>query len=111
MGRIVWAVVADRNGVAKRRPVVIVTPTSQINARDAFVVMAVTTTFADPAPPDHVELPWTNRGHPVTRLTRRSAAVIPWLATVTADDVEGFAGDVPAKQLREIRGKLDELDG
>jgi mRNA-degrading endonuclease toxin of MazEF toxin-antitoxin module len=108
-GRIVWTEILDHNGHAKRRPAVILTPTSEIKEGAPFVVVAVTTTYPDPAPDDHVELPWHNAKHPVTRLTQRSAAVVSWLNTIMPEQVEGFAGDTPAKQMKAIEEKLDQL--
>ena len=69
--------------------------------------MAITTTFGEPPPPDHVELPWHRQGHPVTRLRQRSAAVVSWLATVLPEDVEAYAGEVPPKLLAQILKLLD----
>ena len=58
-----------------------------------LVVMAVTTTYLNPAPGNFIELPW----HPVARrvstgLARRSAAVVTWLDTVYSDEVPGTIG-------------------
>jgi mRNA-degrading endonuclease toxin of MazEF toxin-antitoxin module len=110
-GRIVWAVILDHHGHAKRRPAAILTPTTQISEGKPIVVVAVTTTYADPAPADHVELPWHNAKHPVTRLNQRSAAVVSRLSKIMPEEVEGFAGDVPAKQMKIIEEKLDQLPG
>ena len=109
-GRIVWAEVVDPRGNAKRRPALILTPTETIRDDEPLIVMAITTTYPDPAPDDHVELPWTNRGHPITKLNRRSAAVVPWLDEIRSEGIVGFGGDVPAKQMREIETKLGKLD-
>jgi mRNA-degrading endonuclease toxin of MazEF toxin-antitoxin module len=73
-----------------------------------LVVVAVTTTFADPPPKNCVPVPWHPRGHPVTRLTRRSAAVCDWIVAIDPDEIGGFAGDVPAKIMRLIADKLLE---
>ena len=108
-GRIVWAEIPDHNGHAKLRPAIVLTPTSEIKEHAPLVVVALTTTYPDPAPDDHVELPWHNAKHPVTRLNQRSAAVISWLSTITPEQVEGFAGDTPARQMRVIEEKLDQL--
>jgi len=72
-GRVIWAVLKDDNGFRKRRPAVILTPTNEITATEPFVVAAVTTTFRDSPPPDHVELPWNPDARRVsTRLAQRS---------------------------------------
>jgi mRNA-degrading endonuclease toxin of MazEF toxin-antitoxin module len=107
-GRIIWAVVADRRGHSKRRPAVILTPTSKIKDDEPLLVMAITTTYPDPVPDDHVELPWHNAGHPVTRLNQRSAAVTSWVDFVLPEAVEGFAGDVPKKQMKIVDEKIEQ---
>ena len=48
------------------------------------------------------------RGNASTRLRQRSAVVLDWQALVKADDVIGFGGDVPAKMMFEIEGRLEE---
>ena len=73
-----------------------------------LVVVAVTTTFTDPPPDYCVPLPWHPRGHPVTKLSRRSAAVCNWVVAINPDEIGGFAGDVPAKTMRLIEDKLPE---
>jgi hypothetical protein len=74
-GRIVWAEVADTNGIRKLRPAVIVTPTDQLASGEPIDVVAVTSRLTDPLPDDHVLSPWHPRGHPRTGLNRRCAAV------------------------------------
>src|SRR5207253_9255644 len=106
-GRIVWAAVRDRNGFVKRRPVIILTPTEQIQPEvGSLEVMAITTSYRHPPPADHVELPWHPRGNPTTKLNKRSAAVVNWLASIVIDDIEGFGADVPAKLMIEILNRL-----
>ena len=107
-GRIVWADVRDQRGSLKRRPAIIITATSAIKPERPLAVIAITTTYPDPPPADHVELPWEARRHPVTRLTKRSAAVVSWFGKVKADEVEPI-GDVPTKQMKMIEAKLAEL--
>ena len=109
--RLIWAVLKDRNGFRKRRPAVILTPSTEINEADPFVVAAVTTTFANPPPPDHIELPWNaDRRRVSTRLARRSAAVVSWLEIVYADEVEEVSGDVPPRTLQRIQAALRRLE-
>ena len=58
----------DRKGVRKERPVIILTATDDIRPDESLEVMAVTTSFSDPPPADHIELPWHPRGAAATRL-------------------------------------------
>lgn len=68
--------------------------------------MAVTTTFRQPAPPGHVELPWDPTGRAGSGLRRRSAAVKNWLVAFEAKDVDGVIGKVPAATLFRILQSL-----
>ena len=105
-GRIVWAEVADSNGIRKVRPVVIVTPADRISEDAILDCVAITSRLADPLPDDHVLLPWHAQGHPRTGLNRRCAAVCTWRATITAADVDNEAGSVPGTIMVEIMRKI-----
>src|SRR5262245_49773137 len=50
-GQIIWAAIADANGIPKSRPAVIITPDDQITPGGTFQVVAITSTLADPLPP------------------------------------------------------------
>ena len=105
-GRLVWTVIADPKGHRKERPVVVVSPADPAN----IVGVGVTTTYPDPPPPRHVELPWNaDRRRVGTGLAQRSAAVTTWLAVIDAQNIRRFAGDVPAKIMAEIDRQLAEL--
>jgi mRNA-degrading endonuclease toxin of MazEF toxin-antitoxin module len=110
-GRIVWATVRDHNGFCKRRPAIVMTPTKEIAARSLLVLMSITTTFPHPTPANCVELPWNSDPRRVsTGLGRRSAAVVTWLETISADEVDAVIGDVPAKVMNRIQALLRELN-
>ena len=106
LGRIVWADVKDANGFVKTRPAVVMSATAEIGLGKPLIVMAITTTYPDPPPADHVELPWHAQGHPVTRLTRRSAAVTTWMDTIMPDQIRGYGGGVPPKYMRKILERI-----
>jgi hypothetical protein len=106
LGRIVWADIADVNGIRKVRPAVIVTPTAQMTLTGPLDVVAVTSRLADPMPDDHVLLPWHPRGHPRTGLNRKCAAVCSWVCRIASGDVQGSAGVVPGKVLVDILSKV-----
>src|SRR5687767_4167604 len=109
-GDIIWADVRDRHGNTKRRPAIILTPTDLIRSDGELLLMAITTTFAKPAPAWHVPLPWNPDPRKVmTRLARRSAAVVNWVDIVRVQDVLELKGMVPQKVLREIERLQDEL--
>jgi hypothetical protein len=109
-GRIIYTWIEDRNGFGKLRPAIVMTEDIEIDNDTELVVMAITTTYADPTPAVCVPLPWHSRGHPITRLHKRSAAVVTWLASIFPRDVVGYGGDVPVSTMRLIRAKLDALD-
>src|ERR1043166_7168266 len=106
MGRIVWAKVADANGISKTRPAVIVTPSDRLGAGQPIDVIAITSRLTDPVPEDHVLLPWHRQGHPRTKLNRRCAAVCTWLAQIAENDIEDVAGIVPSAEMTSILGKI-----
>src|SRR5258708_6590682 len=107
-GRLILARIADRNGFQKERPAIIVTPTARIADEEPLLVVAVTTTFPDPPPANHVSLPWNpDPRRVITRLATRSAAVVDWLAAIRPADVLDVKGEVPAKQMRAIQNLLD----
>lgn len=95
-GQIVWADLADANGVRKARPAVVITPSDRITASGPLEVVAITSRLPQPLPGDHILLPWHARGHPRTRLNRKCAAVCSWLARIAPTDIQSVAGIVPA---------------
>jgi mRNA-degrading endonuclease toxin of MazEF toxin-antitoxin module len=109
-GRIVYAWVSDRNGYAKLRPALILTPDVSLDSASPIVAAAITTTF--PEPPDRhcVKLPWHPSGRVSTGLRQRSAVVTNWLATISPGDVVGYGGDVPRRIMDDIQRKLTELN-
>jgi mRNA-degrading endonuclease toxin of MazEF toxin-antitoxin module len=108
-GRIVWAEIADANGIPKRRPVVIVTPSDRITPAAPLDVIAVTSRVPEPLPHNHVLLPWHTQGHPRTGLNRRCAAVCTWVARIRHADVREVAGVVPGAVMLEILSKVTTL--
>lgn len=110
VGVIVWVVVKDRNGIRKRRPVIVLTA-AEVGGEDGpLVVVAVTTTFPHPPPGDHVALPWNADARKVgTGLARRSAAVCSWLDVVYPDEIDEIIGRVPVKIMAEIARRVDKI--
>ncbi len=105
-GRIVWAAIADANGIRKLRPAVIVTPSERLASPGPLDVVAITSRLPKPLPDDYVSLPWHAQGHPRTGLNRPCAAVCTWLARITADDIDDVAGIVPSPVLAAILAKV-----
>jgi mRNA-degrading endonuclease toxin of MazEF toxin-antitoxin module len=108
-GQLIWASVLDRNGFAKERPCIVITPTDQIGEARSLLVMAVTTTFPDPPPKWHVPLPWNPNPRRVrTGLARRSAAVVQWVDVIPPEGVLQVRGEVPAKVMKQVESQLAE---
>ncbi len=105
-GRIIWAEIADANGIRKLRPAVIVTPADRLTPTGPFDVVAVTSRLPQRLPNDHVVLPWHPRGHPRTGLNRRCAAVCSWVARIAEAGVQDVAGIVPASVLAIILARI-----
>lgn len=105
-GQIVWAEIADANGVRKARPAVVVTPSERITATAPLEVAAMTSQLPQPLPADHVLLPWNARGHPRTGLNRKCAAVCSWIARIATADIQSVAGIVPGAVLLDIMARI-----
>lgn len=105
-GQIVWAEIADANGVRKARPAVVVTPSERITAATQLEVAAITSQLPQPLPADHVLLPWHARGHPRTGLNRKCAAVCSWIARIAPADIQSIAGIVPGAVLLDIMAHI-----
>jgi mRNA-degrading endonuclease toxin of MazEF toxin-antitoxin module len=108
-GRIVWAELADANGIRKQRPAIIITPTDRIVPKGMIDVVAVTSRLSSPLPDDHVLLPWHPQRHPRTGLNRRCAAVCSWVARIASSDVQDVAGLVPGPIMLTILTRLANL--
>src|ERR1700752_71621 len=109
LGRIVWAEIADANGIPKLRPVVIVTPSDRITPTALLDVIAVTSRVPEPLPNDHVLLPWHAQRHPRTGLNRKCAAVCTWVARIRHTDIRDVAAVVPGAVMLEILSKVTAL--
>jgi hypothetical protein len=98
----------DRNGIRKERPCIVMTPTARISREQPLLVVAVTTTFADPPPEWHVALPWhpdPAGGHwPGTPKCVRGG-----LARYDrVDDVLDVKGSVPPAVMRRIEALQEQ---
>lgn len=103
-GRIVWAEIADANGVRKLRPAVVL----QHDLQDlSLLVVAVSSFLPQPLPSDHVLLPWHPQRHPKTGLNRPCAAICSWVSRIQTSDVDDSAGIVPNTVFQAILEKLE----
>src|SRR5580704_4089184 len=102
LGQIVWAEIADANGVTKARPAVVMTASDEISPSGLLDLVAITSFLPHLLPDDHVLLPWHAQGHPRTGLNRRSAAVSSWPAQIKDSDIQDVAGLVPTSLMTVI---------
>ena len=105
-GRIVWVELLDPQGRnPKVRPAVVLTSTAEIAATGTIRVAAGTSDVGSVPADEGVTLPWLATGHPTTKLTRPSVAVVTWIADVPASAVR-VAGTVPLKPFLELTAKV-----
>jgi mRNA-degrading endonuclease toxin of MazEF toxin-antitoxin module len=95
----------------KDRFAVVLTPPDQLEEGGMVSLVAITGTIVDPPPDDFVELPWHRDRHPVTRLTKRSAAACRWIIRVDPSRILRRTGRVPTAQLAAIEATLKRLAG
>ena len=106
LGSVVWAELKDPNGYRKVRPVVVVSPSADIDAGKPVRVVAITTRLPDPLPDDHVLLPWDRQGKARSGMRRRCAAVANWQAEIPADAVLEVVGILPPQAIGELLTKI-----
>jgi mRNA-degrading endonuclease toxin of MazEF toxin-antitoxin module len=111
-GCIIWALLSDRNGVQKKRPAVVITPTDEIGDDLPLFVVAITSRLPrGDLPPWHVELPWNqSRRQVCTGLYVRSAAVVTWIQQISLRDVLDIQGRVPTATMDRIQRELERLE-
>jgi mRNA-degrading endonuclease toxin of MazEF toxin-antitoxin module len=106
-GCIVRASVLDPAGTnRKTRPLVIVTPNSDIRTAQSLFAVAITGSFRDPPADDEVPLPWHSRGAARTNLTKPCVAKCSWLCRLRPADVIEVRGHVPTSELQTILERL-----
>jgi hypothetical protein len=103
----VWAEIEDSNGYRKRRPAVVITPTSDIGPDQPLRLLAITTRLPTPLPDGHVMLPWDPQGKARSGLRRACAVVTSWRAIVQFADVAQVAGILPTAKIEEILAKIE----
>jgi hypothetical protein len=112
-GRIVWTQVADPRGHNRYpRPVVILTPDSEIEATEELfgVVASNTAALMNPRPPHCIELPFHPTGRVATKLKKATVAVCTWIVSVKKDAIEDFGGVVPPRLVQTILATRKAID-
>jgi mRNA-degrading endonuclease toxin of MazEF toxin-antitoxin module len=107
-GDIVEAEILDPDGKNKKpRPVVIITPDSELPSATSITVVAISTSPAlGPIPASYFELPAKltahGKGHPVTGLKLRCWAKCDWRCAVERSDILYVRGRVPGSILKRM---------
>jgi mRNA-degrading endonuclease toxin of MazEF toxin-antitoxin module len=102
-GTIVIALVPDPAGAnPKERPLVVVSPTVDVEAGKPIVAVAISTQFAEPPATTEVKLPFHPRGSARTGLTKPCVAKCNWLCTLPQSDVRATRGYVSGNVLKSI---------
>jgi mRNA-degrading endonuclease toxin of MazEF toxin-antitoxin module len=109
-GSIVLAQVSDpQGGNSKARPVVIVTPTNEINAQSSLVGVAITGAFSDPLADDEVAIPYHPAGTARTGLRKPCVAKCSWMVIVEPSAVLEQKGFLSTERLVTILTKIASL--
>jgi mRNA-degrading endonuclease toxin of MazEF toxin-antitoxin module len=109
-GSIVRARVVDpQGGNSKLRPLVIVSPTSDINSKETLVAVAITGRFSDPLADDEVALPYHPAGSAASGLRKPCVAKCAWLVELNQADVVEQKGHLSNERLRAILQRITEL--
>ena len=102
-GQIVWARVADRNGIVKdqSRPVLITQVHPTVREAPLWGLAISTRRETDPEDPI-VELPWDADTGSTTGLFKWCAVVLRWLVSVEQDAIDDVSGYISPELFSEI---------
>jgi len=108
---VVWAKVADRNGVLKptARPLLI-TSVHPSNKKAPFVAHCISTRRINDADDPTVEMPWDAKTGSGTGLFSECSVVLKWTAIVDQDDVEDISGHVSKEFLDFVLERIARLN-
>jgi hypothetical protein len=110
-GSIVQALVCDPQGRnPKVRPLVVITPTSEILASKLLVGVAITGQFSNPLCRDEVALPYHPGGRASSGLRKPSVAKCTWLVTVRPEDIAEHKGFLSAERLLAVLSAVQSLE-
>jgi hypothetical protein len=109
VGDVIWARVADRNGIVKSEPrpllVMLTHPTEK--RADLFCLAISTRTGADPADP-YVVMPWDEKTGSTTGLFTWCAVVLFWPVFVPQANVVRVSGSVSLDFVATISRQVEE---
>ena len=109
IGRIIWAVCPGTRGKGKRRPMVILTSTAEIERTGLAFVVVCSSKFTEPVRDDEVLLPGgigVNRS--ITKLKKPTVAICGWKRLIPVGGIrpEDYGGVVPTHLVIEIYRKI-----
>jgi len=103
-GTIAQALIVPARGKAKRRPVVIYTPTNLIPTQHKVGVVGISGSYYPDS--DCIPLPWRADGRVPTRLTRQCAIVLDLIDEIEKESLEPTGGYVSDAVLVELVERL-----
>ena len=111
-GQVVWAKVADRNGIVKDIPRPILVLMVHPNVRDADLIGLAVSTRADIHPEDDpvVEMPWDAQTGSCTGLYQWCAVVLLWRVMVRQSDIQRTSGAVPSEFMTSLEATLKDAE-
>jgi hypothetical protein len=110
-GSVIRARVPDPQGDnVKVRPLVVVTPTTEISAQQTFVGVAITGSFSEPLAKDEVALPYHPSGTASSGLRKPCVAKCSWLVELNGVDVVDLKGHLSKERLIAVLNRIAALE-
>jgi mRNA-degrading endonuclease toxin of MazEF toxin-antitoxin module len=111
-GRILEATVPDRRGGNhKRRPLVIITPTEDIEPGKPFQVVCLSTKITEYPSIYNVFIPGPRPGKKaITLISQDCVAVCEWVLSIKESDIAGLLGPLPPRYLLQVLQKRAEYE-
>lgn len=111
-GSVIRALVPDPRGQnPKWRPLVVLTPTAEIENAETIVAVAITGVYSDPLASDEVPLPYHPQGKARTGLRKPCVAKCSWLVTILKTNILDVRGFLSNERLSVLLLKVSELPG
>ena len=111
-GSVIRALVPDPQGQnPKWRPLVVLTPTAEIENADTIVAVAITGAYSDPLASDEVPLPYHPQGKARSGLRKPRVAKCSWLVAIPKTNILDVRGFLSHERLSVLLLKVSELTG
>jgi hypothetical protein len=114
-GRVVWALIPDKRGVAKPdpRPAIVTQDVTTNGPDDLIPVLVCSTSFDEPLPDSQIKV-WDRYGKDATSggLYKPTVAVCDWTANLKRGELsDPGVGRLSAKRNKPAIEKMIELEG